>query len=330
MALRGPEQVPQLVETACDSAEPDVDVHPVVHACWLHATLGAIHPFMDGNGRTARLLQEWILLRHGYLPVGIPASRRAEYYEALQRADSGNWMPLVGIVANSELTVLEKARRIAEAPKRRMERIKSLVRASRQTVRQQHYNQYEVWRRRTDGIRDEFERWASDLSEESPEIAIRVKVWDPISFEKWREIKERGQTRGTWLFNLSFTVNRRPVYSWLFYARRHEYAYTLEYEEEQHGLVGTFLTGDAEPNPQWDFGQFSDPYVSLRELLYVGDQLYAYHEASAEQIEQAVESEHVNVDVVSRARWLATPNAVLADVVERFIEECLLKFGLID
>lgn len=63
-------------------------------------------------------------------------------------------------------------------------------------------------------------------------------------------------------------------------------AYTFEFEpmETFHGLVGIFATGDDEPNPHWDFGQFSNAYVSLRELLYVGDELYAYHEQSSDDL----------------------------------------------
>ena len=65
-----------------------------------------------------------------------------------------------------------------------MRRIRELARKSQQTVTQRHYNQYEVWRRRTDGIREEFTRWTNDLSSEFPDLHIRVKVWDPISFDK--------------------------------------------------------------------------------------------------------------------------------------------------
>ncbi|MPW35636.1 Fic family protein [Vibrio sp. B1Z05] len=41
-------------------------VHPIVKACVLHFMIGYIHPFMDGNGRTARALFYWFMLKHGY------------------------------------------------------------------------------------------------------------------------------------------------------------------------------------------------------------------------------------------------------------------------
>lgn len=325
-----PGEVPRLVQELCDLAEEAASLYSIVRACWLHASFGAIHPFADGNGRTGRLLQDWVLIQGGYLPVGIPASRRAEYYEALHDADEGRWMPLVAIVANSQLTALERARRIVEAPKRRMERIRSLVRASQQTLQKKDYNKYEIWRRRTDGIRDEFQRWASDLSSEIPELSTRIKVWDPISFEKWQRIRERGQTRATWLFTLNFSINRRPVYSWLFYARRHEFAYTLEFERMEPGLVGVFLTGDEEPDPEYDFGQFFDPYVSLREILYVGDRPCAYREAKSTDVKESLQSSLVSVELAEEARWVSEEDIAIADIVEAFLEECLVKLGLIE
>ena len=93
--------------------------HPIVAACWLHVSLAAIHPFPDGNGRVARLMQDYASLRGGLLPVGIPAGRRQEYYDALMAADEGDWKAILSIVINSELTVLERTRRIAEAPSKR-------------------------------------------------------------------------------------------------------------------------------------------------------------------------------------------------------------------
>jgi len=63
-------------------------VHPVVYAAQLHKRLAFIHPFIDGNGRIARLAMNTILLQKGYLPAVIPAILRREYFEALESAHS--------------------------------------------------------------------------------------------------------------------------------------------------------------------------------------------------------------------------------------------------
>jgi Fic family protein len=51
-----------------------------------------IHPFADGNGRTARLLMNLILLRGGYPPVVIGPEERADYLDALEAAQLGGEM----------------------------------------------------------------------------------------------------------------------------------------------------------------------------------------------------------------------------------------------
>jgi Fic family protein len=51
-----------------------------------HFRLTAIHPFADGNGRTARLLMNLLLLRAGYPPVAVRPEDRAAYLDALERA----------------------------------------------------------------------------------------------------------------------------------------------------------------------------------------------------------------------------------------------------
>lgn len=60
--------------------------HPVIKACLLHGEFVKIHPFIDGNGRTARLILNFELMKYGYTPIVITKDRRAEYYEALDTA----------------------------------------------------------------------------------------------------------------------------------------------------------------------------------------------------------------------------------------------------
>ena len=66
-------EVPRLMETLCRFANTDHDgienplfIHPVVKAVMLHFLTGYIHPFGDGNGRTARALFYWFMLKNGY------------------------------------------------------------------------------------------------------------------------------------------------------------------------------------------------------------------------------------------------------------------------
>lgn len=60
--------------------------HPVLLAAYAHRRLVDIHPFQDGNGRTARLLMNLILVNKGYCVVSIPPVLRHDYITALQQA----------------------------------------------------------------------------------------------------------------------------------------------------------------------------------------------------------------------------------------------------
>lgn len=62
-------------------------LHPFVLALLFHHKFEKIHPFMDGNGRTGRMLLNYILLHHSYPPCIIRRKTRAEYLQALNRAD---------------------------------------------------------------------------------------------------------------------------------------------------------------------------------------------------------------------------------------------------
>ena len=75
-------------------------------AVWTHAEFVRIHPFPDGNGRTARMLMNLQLLTEGFQPISIAKEERLAYYEALEAyAVRGELAPFAEMVA-----ALEEAR----------------------------------------------------------------------------------------------------------------------------------------------------------------------------------------------------------------------------
>ena len=75
--------------------------HPVELAALAHHRLVAIHPFIDGNGRTARLVMNLILMRAGYPPTVIQRINHRQYYRVLDQADSGKSVALVNFVGRA-------------------------------------------------------------------------------------------------------------------------------------------------------------------------------------------------------------------------------------
>lgn len=76
----------QMATLVAELNEKKDRLHPVALAAYAHRRLVDIHPFQDGNGRTARLLMNLILVNTGYCVVSIPPVLRHEYIAALQKA----------------------------------------------------------------------------------------------------------------------------------------------------------------------------------------------------------------------------------------------------
>lgn len=70
-------------------------LHPVEIAAIVHHKLVYIHPFFDGNGRTARVMMNLLLLQQGYPLVIVLKNDRKKYYQALSQADLGDYTSLV-------------------------------------------------------------------------------------------------------------------------------------------------------------------------------------------------------------------------------------------
>ena len=83
--------------------------HPLLTAAWLHHRFTQIHPFQDGNGRVARALLTWHLVRENYLPIIISRDGKDRYIDALESADSGDLNPFVGFIVRLQREIILEA-----------------------------------------------------------------------------------------------------------------------------------------------------------------------------------------------------------------------------
>ena len=96
--LQVPEQMAALLHWYETQA---VHLHPVERAARLHVDFVKIHPFVDGNGRTARLLLNLELLKAGFPAIVLPVEKRLAYYLALDTAHvEGDMAPFLALVAD--------------------------------------------------------------------------------------------------------------------------------------------------------------------------------------------------------------------------------------
>lgn len=80
-----------------------VKENAIEFAAWTHAEFVKIHPFVDGNGRTSRMIMNYQLLASGFLPVSIAKENRLEYFETLEAyAVEGDLNPFANMIAELE------------------------------------------------------------------------------------------------------------------------------------------------------------------------------------------------------------------------------------
>ena len=102
--IRVSEQMEELVKWYYEDGQ---DLHTVERASKLHTDLVKIHPFIDGNGRTARVLLNFELMKDGYPIIIIKNEDRAKYYESLDKAhiteDYSDFVKLISNALNRSL-----------------------------------------------------------------------------------------------------------------------------------------------------------------------------------------------------------------------------------
>ena len=102
-------KVPELMEKLILTYNTWNEYHPIIQAALLHGELVKIHPFVDGNGRTSRLLMNLVLMNSGYNPVIIKKEDRLKYYEALDKAHMTNdYTDFIKLVTKLEIEMLKK------------------------------------------------------------------------------------------------------------------------------------------------------------------------------------------------------------------------------
>lgn len=89
--IRGAQHVPPNPRRVWDAMknfayrmEHDTFASPIEKAAWIHAEFVKIHPFQDGNGRTARLIMNYHLLANDFPPTSIKLKNKEEYFSALE------------------------------------------------------------------------------------------------------------------------------------------------------------------------------------------------------------------------------------------------------
>ena len=113
VVLPNPRKVPDLMASFIRNITEPEGLHPVEVAAEAHYQLVTIHPFVDGNGRTARLLMNLILMQNGFPPALIRKRDRLRYIQSLEKAQLGgskeNYFKLIAGAVERSFDIYLKA-----------------------------------------------------------------------------------------------------------------------------------------------------------------------------------------------------------------------------
>jgi Fic family protein len=94
-------KVYDMIHELMDWTNSSDDLHPIVRATIFHHRFVHINPFFDGNGRTVRLLFNLLLMKDGYPPAVILKNDRKKYYDALNKANLGDYSKLFLLISQA-------------------------------------------------------------------------------------------------------------------------------------------------------------------------------------------------------------------------------------
>ncbi len=192
--LPNPRKVPELMTKFVEWIH-HADLHPVEFAAEAHYELVTTHPFVDGNGRTARLLMNLILMMHGYPPAIIRTKDRLAHIESLETAQLGgpkdNYLKLIAKAVDRSLDIYLKAckdedAQPVEAPPPQLLKIGELAKAAQETVVTIRY-----WTK--EGLLDIADTTISGYQLYDPSMIERIKQIKELKTQRYtlNEIKQK-------------------------------------------------------------------------------------------------------------------------------------------
>ncbi len=176
-----------------------------------HSWFVTIHPFVDGNGRVARLLMNLILMRYGYPIAIITKDDRLRYYDALEESQSSDLTPLLALTVECVIESLEYWEEAARETRATVEFAKTIAeRLARQPLAQAS-NEYEVWKSAMDLLRGYFKQITEQVASLSTLYQVYFKDFGHLDFEKFVALKQGQSAKRTWFFRVDFRVGQRAV-----------------------------------------------------------------------------------------------------------------------
>ena len=202
-----PFEVPIKMRELFDWIKENQPQNPIITAAVAHHEMVKIHPFKDGNGRTARLLLNLILLKAGFPICNIKRTERPEYYNALSLADEGEYEPIVEVITKNCTILFEEYTRVRDESNRLKDWAKRI--GAKDTLQRlsKLKAEFELWLNKVNQIKLQFKQVVSIIDENVESYYVSFYEYPQITFEKYQQLKEKGIAPSTNFFSIRFHNN---------------------------------------------------------------------------------------------------------------------------
>lgn len=185
------------------------EISPVILACVTHTWFVYIHPFVDGNGRAARILMNLVLMRHGYPISIVTRDDRARYYDALEASHNSDLTPFISLVCDTLEESLDEYEKAVQEQREKIEWARSLMTQVKTQQESKVRVQYDVWRSAMELLRGYFKQTVDTLNEFSDIVTVNFTGFDVIDFEKYLNAQQGIMIKRSWFFRLDFVSGQR-------------------------------------------------------------------------------------------------------------------------
>ena len=210
-AFEVPRHMTQLSDFVKHATDPEqrLDHSPIFGATAAHVWLAQIHPFTDGNGRTARALMNLILMRRGYPPCIITEEDRPRYMDALE----GSW-------ENGDLTLLmELVYENVNAHRENQNWLRSVQARLEQVVPAEMETEYHIWLNAMSYLKSLFRHTIDNLVATNVHDRLQLRFIDygELALAKYVALRKGTPVRKTSCFGIEVTTaDKRQLYTFSF------------------------------------------------------------------------------------------------------------------
>ena len=208
----GPESIPGdmagfghwLSTVSTPDSKTFASVSGLVAAAAAHTWFVTIHPFIDGNGRVARLLMNLLLMRYGFPIAIISKEDRFRYYDALELSQASDLTPFIVLLAECIEESLEEYELAAKEQEEQTEWTKSLAEKFTQPERIRAENEYEVWKNAMELLKSYLRQTVNLFDEATPYGSVYFKDFGNLEFEKYSALRGGASAKRTWFLRMDF------------------------------------------------------------------------------------------------------------------------------